>query len=131
MKNHVFHHLVEIMERNCFFAVCEDSRYYNIYKKDNPFSSAMTQKTSGKNFNYSPAYNATTEKIAFRCQLEGASTSDIYMMNNNQGQALTQITESNNAFENNPCFSSDGKLLVYDKTVNSFLEVISINNRTK
>lgn len=106
--------------KDLFFAVREEGRYYNIYKKENPFASSMTQKTSGENFNYSPAYNAATEKIAFRCQLEGASTSDIYMMNNNQGQALTQITESGNAFEDNPCFSSDGKLLVYDKTVNSF-----------
>lgn len=106
--------------KDLFFAVREEGRYYNIYKKENPFASSMTQKTSGENFNYSPAYNAATEKIAFRCQFEGASTSDIYMMNNNQGQALTQITESGNAFEDNPCFSSDGKLLVYDKTVNSF-----------
>lgn len=106
--------------KDLFFAARENNRYYNIYKKENPFSSAMSQKTSGKNFNISPAYNAETDRIAFRCQLEGASTSDIYLMNNNQGKALTQITESTNAFEDNPCFSSDGKFLVYDKTTNSY-----------
>lgn len=106
--------------KDLFFAARESNRYYNIYKKENPFSSAMSQKTSGKNFNISPAYNAATDRIAFRCQLEGALTSDIYAMNNNQGKALTQLTESNNAFEDNPCFSSDGKYLVYDKTTNTF-----------
>lgn len=106
--------------KDLFFAARENERYYNIYKKENPFSSAMSQKTSGKNFNISPAYNAETDRIAFRCQLEGASTSDIYLMNNNQGKALTQITESTSAFEDNPCFSSDGKFLVYDKTTTSY-----------
>lgn len=111
--------------KDLFFAARENNRYYNIYKKDNPFSSAMSQKTSGKNFNISPAYNAETDRIAFRCQLEGASTSDIYMMNNNQGKALSQITESNNAYEDNPCFSADGKYLVYDKTTNTYYKKVS------
>ena len=31
----------------------EKKKYYNIYKKENPFSNAMSQ-TSGKNYNYSP-----------------------------------------------------------------------------
>ncbi len=108
--------------KDLFFAARENKRFYNIYKKDNPFSSAMTQKTSGKNFNISPAYNAETDRIAFRCQQEGANTSDIYIMNNNQGKALSQITESNNAFEDNPCFSADGKYLVYDKTTTTFYQ---------
>ena len=98
---------------------------YNIYKKDNPFSSAMSQKTSGKNYNLSPAFNATTDRIAFRCQLEGAYTSDIYAMGNNQGKALTQVTETNNAFEDNPCFSSDGKYIVYDKTTRTYYKKAS------
>ena len=106
--------------KDLFFAAREDKVYYNIYKKDNPFSSAMTQKTSGKNFNISPAYNAIADKISFRCQMEGASTSDIYAMKNNSGKALTQITESDNAFEDNPCFSPDGKFIVYDKTINTY-----------
>ncbi|MBP5772216.1 MAG: PD40 domain-containing protein [Bacteroidaceae bacterium] len=111
--------------KDLFFAACESRNYYNIFKKENPFSSAMSQKTSGKNFNLSPAYNAVADKIAFRCQLEGASTSDIYMMNNNQGKALTQITESMNAFEDNPCFSPDGKFLVYDKTVSTYYRQVT------
>lgn len=106
--------------KDLFFASCEKGAYYNIYKKDNAFSSAMSQKTSGKNFNLSPTYNAATDRVAFRCQLEGASTSDIYAMNNNQGKALTQITESIDAFEDHPCFSTDGKFLVYDKTTRTY-----------
>ena len=74
--------------RDLFFAARENKEYYNIYKKENPFSSAMSQKTSGKNRNYSPAYCAATDKIAFRCQMEGASSSDIFIMGNNQGKAL-------------------------------------------
>ena len=103
-----------------YFSVREEKKYYNIYKKENPFSNAISQKTSGKNFNFSPAYCEANGKIAFRCQLEGASTSDIYMMNNNQGKAMTQITESSNAWEDNPCFSKDGKYLVYDKLINTY-----------
>ena len=106
--------------KDLFFAARENEQYYNIYKKENPFSSAMSQKTSGKNFNISPTYSAVTDRIAFRCQLEGAFTSDIYSMNNNQGKALTQVTESDNAFEDHPCFSFDGKFLVYDKTTTTY-----------
>lgn len=105
---------------NLFFAVCENKKYYNIYKKENPFSNAMSQITSGKNFNYSPAYCEENDKIAFRCQMEGSSSSDIFMMNNNQGKAMTQITESSNAYEDNPCFSEYGEYLVYDKLINTY-----------
>ena len=101
--------------KDLFYAARENKKYYNIYKKENAFSSAMVQKTSGKNQNYAPTYNAATDKIAFRCQNEGSTTSDIYLMSGTKGKALTQITESSNAFENNPCFSKDGKILVYDK----------------
>lgn len=106
--------------KDLFFAVRENKEYYNIYKKENPFSNAMSQKTSGKNYNYSPAYCPVTDKIAFRCQMEGASTSDIFLMNNNQGKALSQITESMNAYEDNPSFSNDGKFLVYSKITNNY-----------
>lgn len=106
--------------KDLFFAARESRQYYNIFKKDNPFSNAMSQKTSGKNHNISPAYCAATDKIAFQCQLEGSSTSDIFIMNNNQGKALSQITESNDAFELDPCFSSDGKFLVYAKVSRTY-----------
>ena len=36
-------------------------------------------------------------------------------MPNTKGKTLTKITESTNAYENNPSFSSDGKYVVYDK----------------
>ena len=75
-----------------FFCARENKKWYNIYKKDNPFSAAMTQKTSGKNYNFDPVYCPATDKIAFRCQLEGSSTSDIYMMTDSKGKALNQIT---------------------------------------
>ncbi|WP_028903058.1 MULTISPECIES: PD40 domain-containing protein [unclassified Prevotella] len=103
-----------------FFCARENKRWYNIYKKDNPFSAAMTQKTSGKNLNYGPVYCAATDKIAFRCQLEGSSTSDIYMMTDGKGKALNQITESSNAFEGSPSFNPEGTLLVYSKVQYSY-----------
>lgn len=103
-----------------YFAARENKKYWNIYKKDNPFSAAMTQKTSGKNFNFSPAYNAVIDKIAFRCRLEGSNTSDIYMMTDSKGKALNQVTESTNAYEDYPSFNADGTLLVYSKVQYSY-----------
>lgn len=106
--------------KDLFFASRENKQYYNIYKKENPFSNAMSQKTSGKNFNICPTYSEENGKIAFSCQMEGSLTPDIYMMNSNQGQALTQVTETINSFEGHPCFSKDGKMLVYDRTTNTY-----------
>ncbi len=103
-----------------FFCARENKRYWNIYKKDNPFAAAMTQKTSGKNANYYPCYNATVDKIAFRCQLEGSSTSDIFMMSDSKGKALNQVTESSNAYEDCPNFNNDGSVLVYSKIQYSY-----------
>ena len=103
-----------------YFSARENKKYFNIYKKENPFSQAMTQKTSGKNYNYSPCYNTATDKIAFRCQLEGSNTSDIYMMTDSKGKALNQITESTNAYEDYPSFNEDGTMLVYSKVQYSF-----------
>lgn len=114
--------------KNLFFAVYEDEEYYNIYKKENPFASAMNQKTSGKNHNFSPTYCAATDKLAFRCQNEGSSTSDIYMMSASKGRALTQVSESADAYENNPCFSKDGKYLVYDKRSYSYSYYVSFRS---
>ena len=104
----------------CFFCVRENKRWFNIYKKGNPFSAAMTQKTSGKNLNYSPVYCPALDKIAFRCQLEGSNTSDIYMMTDSKGKALNQITESSNAYEDYPSFNSDGSLLAYSRIQYSY-----------
>lgn len=112
--------------KDLYFAARENKKYFNIYKKDNPFSSAINQKTSGKNYNYSPSYSETIDKIVFRCQNEGSSTSDIYMMPNSKGKALTMLTESTDAFENNPCFSKDGKWVVYDKQSYSIARNINL-----
>ena len=103
------------MGLNLFFAARENKKYWNIYKKENVFSTAMSQKTSGKNFNWAPAYSEVLDKIAFRCQNEGSATSDIFMMNNTKGKTLQAITESPDAFEGHPSFSPDGQYLIYDK----------------
>ena len=98
-----------------FFVYSANDAYSNICKKDNPLSGSMTQMTEGKNFNVFPTYCKTTEKIAFRARLEGSQSSDIYMMNANQGKALTQVTNTPNQTEDHPCFSQDGKWIVYDR----------------
>lgn len=103
-----------------YFSVRENKKYYNIYKKENPFSAAMSQKTSGKNNNRQPNFNPVTGKIAFSCQQDGAGTSDIYTMFDSKGKALSQITESSDAYEEYPSFSKDGTLLVYAKTQLSY-----------
>ena len=103
-----------------YFSVRENKKYYNIYKKENPFSAAMSQKTSGKNNNRQPNFNPVTGKIAFSCQQDGAGTSDIYTMFDSKGKALSQITESSDAYEEYPSFSKDGTLLVYARTQLSY-----------
>ena len=98
-----------------FFSVRENKKYDTLYKKDNPFAAAMSQKTSGKNFNRYPCFNEATGKIAFSCMQDGASTSDIYTMFDSKGKALSQITESSDAYEEYPSFNKEGNMLVYDK----------------
>ena len=113
------------MGLNLFFAARENKKYWNIYKKENVFSTAMSQKTSGKNFNWAPAYSEVLDKIAFRCQNEGSATSDIFMMNNTKGKTLQAITESPDAFEGHPSFSPDGQYLIYDKQSYSFYKKLN------
>lgn len=119
--------------KNLFYAAKENKYFYNIYKKDNAFSSSVAQKTSGNNMNYSPTYSATTDKIVFRCQNEGNNTSDIYMMSGTKGKALRQITDTQNGFEGNPSISKDGKYIAYDKqsysyaTTSSFVNILGTN----
>lgn len=112
--------------KNLYFAVNEDGKYYNIYMKENAFSAAVIQKTSGKNRNYSPTYCPATDKISFKCQNEGMSTSDIFMMSNSKGKALSQITETSNAYEGNPCFTKDGNIIIYDKQSYSAIKRITL-----
>lgn len=109
--------------KNLFYAQGEKNgyaTYYNIYKKDNPLANVSSQKTSGNNSNYSPAYCEATDKIAFRCKNEGMKASDIFMMDGAQGKALRQLTESTNDYEGHPSFSPDGTLIVYDKQSYSY-----------
>lgn len=108
-----------------FFSARENKKWYNIYKKDNPFSAAMTQKTSGKNLNFCPVYCPVTDKLAFRCQLEGSNTSDIYMLTDGKGKAMNQITESSTSYEDRPSFSPDGTLIVYSKVQYSYYKSYS------
>lgn len=110
--------------KDLFYSMEEKGGVFNIYRKENPFSNATTQKTSGRNDNCSPTYNAVIDRIAFSGRLEGASTSDIYMMDNNKGKTLTQITESTDAYEDNPCFSPDGKYLVFEKNRSRIIKAL-------
>lgn len=103
-----------------YFSVQENKKYFNIYKKENPFSASMSQKTSGKNYNRNPWFNAATGKIAFSCKQDGAYTSDIYTMFDNKGKALSQVTESGDAYEEYPSFNKEGNLLVYGKVSLSY-----------
>lgn len=109
-----------------FFAVRENKKYYNIYKKDNPFAASMSQKTSGKNNNRQPCFNAVCGKIAFSCQQDGANTSDIYTMFDSKGKALSQITESTDAYEQYPSFNADGTVVVYSKVQYSYFRKANI-----
>ena len=110
-----------------FFTVRENGKYYNIYKKDNPFSAAMSQKTSGKNYNRTPCFNPATGKLAFSCKQDGASSADIYTMFDSKGKALSQITESTDAYEEYPSFNKEGNLLVYDKVQRSYYAPVRDN----
>lgn len=101
--------------KNLFYAACEKKYYYNIYKKENAFSASVIQKTSGKNVNTQPTYNAAIDKIAFKCKSEGSHSSDIYTMSNGKGTALSPVTESHDDFEGHPSFSPDGDFITYER----------------
>lgn len=102
--------------RNLFFVVhTKGSTSSNIYKKDDTFSASMSEKTSGSNQNLAPAYCAATNMMAYASRYGNVGQRDIYMTNASQGSALTQVTNTPDADENNPCFSRDGRLIVYEK----------------
>lgn len=99
-----------------FFAYQVDGKgQCNIYKKDNPLASSMTQVTSVE-FAWFPTYNSSIDKIAF------SMDNDIYTMPATKGKALTQITSTNDCKENHPCFSKDGNYLVYDRIQKSLYQ---------
>lgn len=103
--------------RNLFFAVEDKSgNYSNIFHRpDNPISTAMSQKTGGKNHHVAPTYCAATNQLAFAGRQQGNEKRDIFLINLSQGNALTQITSTRSAEENYPCLSRDGQSLVYEK----------------
>lgn len=100
--------------KNLVFAGLEEDGSFNIYMKDNVLSSALIQKTSGKNFNIFPCYCPINDKIVF--QYMSRTDFDIYYINANSGKAITQIT-STDENEYNPCWSNDGKMIVFEKGV--------------
>lgn len=110
-----------------FFSVRENKKFYNIYKKDNPFSAAMSQKTSGKNFNRHPCFNAATGKISFSCKQDGAGSSDIFTMFDNKGKALSQITES--ADTKNPARRRQNPIPKHGLNTSNNRTIISLNPR--
>lgn len=112
--------------KNLFFAVRQDKQYYNIYMKEDVMSASMVQKTSGKNFNSLPAYNASTDKIAFSCQTETSKTADIYTIQNKKGTSLSPITDTRDKYESHPTFSNDGTYLAWDELSYSYRKYIRV-----
>jgi Tol biopolymer transport system component len=98
--------------KNLVFCGLEEDGSFNIYMKDNVLSSALIQKTSGANFNVFPNYCAKNDKIVF--QYLNKNNFDIYYINAKSGKAITQITNTDEN-EYNPCWSTDGKMIVFEK----------------
>ena len=97
---------------NLVFSSRSDNGSYNIYLKDNVLSKAMIQKTEGDNFNLSPSFCQTNEKIAF--QYFDKSNFDIYYIEAFKGKAISQVTYTDEN-EYNPSWSNDGKIIVFEK----------------
>jgi TolB protein len=98
--------------KNLVFSGLEDDGSFNIYLKDNVLSSVLIQKTSGANFNIFPNYCDVNDKIVF--QYMNRTNFDIYYINAKSGKAITQITNTDEN-EYNPCWSSDGKMIAFEK----------------
>lgn len=101
--------------KNLFFTQRDNADYTNIFKKQDPISASMSQKTSGRNHNMAPSYCEATDMVAFEGRLEGNTVSDLYMVNASQTNALTQVTNTPDAHESFPCLNRDGKKIVYEK----------------
>jgi TolB protein len=97
---------------NLVFSSREEDGSYNIYMKDNVLSKAMIKKTDGTNFNLSPNFCKTNEKIAF--QFFDKTNFDIYYIDAFKGKAITQVTYTDEN-EYNPSWSSDGKIILFEK----------------
>lgn len=103
--------------KNLFFTMNDKGGtvYSNVYRKENPISASVSQKTAGNNQNTAPTYSAATNMVAFAGQLEGSTVSDLYMINATQTNALTQVTNTPDVFEGYPSLSRDGKRIAYEK----------------
>lgn len=102
-----------------FFSVRENGRYYNIYKKDNPFSAAMSQKTSGKNVllgnGYQPCFSPNGKKIAYVKYSSDAKSTSIWIMNVD-GSEQVQLTDAKKGYALNPRWSPDGTRLIFQSS---------------
>ncbi|MFZ1703797.1 MAG: hypothetical protein WAT79_05595 [Saprospiraceae bacterium] len=109
---------------NLTFCCYDQGNSMNVYMKDKVLSSAIIQKTSGQNFNTSPSYCKANNKIVF--QYFNRNNFDIYYINAQQGKAITQVT-STDENEYNPDWSSDGKMIIFEKgsTPKTFIKYTS------
>lgn len=115
------------------FIALSEGNQCNIYKKDNPLSAAMSQITSGKVWTAMPSYCPATNRLAFTYQTPngtGWSTTDLYMLNLNNTNALIPITQTSNINEYSPSFSEDGSIVVYQARSGSDGEIWVKNLKT-
>lgn len=111
-----------------------DAGSRNIYKKDNPTSAAMAQITSGDINCSSPAYNPTTDKLAFtyRTRYNSAywTKGDIYTLGFNNVNALSPVTQSATVEEFSPSFTPDGSVICYQSNSGNSGEIWTKNIKT-
>ena len=112
--------------QNLVFCGIEDDGSSNIYMKDNVLTNAIIQKTSGQGFNVFPSYCAANDKIVF--QYLNGTNFDIYYINARSGKAISQVT-STDENEYNPSWSSDGKMIVFEKGATPKSYLIYKSNR--
>lgn len=103
--------------KELFFAVRDKRGNSNIYRKENPVSSAMSPKTNGRNFNFAPTYCLATNQVAYAGRQEGAYVNDIFMMDASQGSAIRRVTNTPTEVENHPCISTDGQAIVFERKI--------------
>jgi len=101
--------------KELYFAVRDKRGSSNIYRKENPISSAMSPKTNGRNYNTSPTYCQATNQVAYAGRQEGAFVNDIFMMDATQGAAIRRVTNTPNEIETHPCISLDGQTIVFQR----------------
>lgn len=98
--------------KNLVYSALENDGSYNIYLKDDVLSKAIIKKTSGNNFNLSPNFCDSNNKVVF--QYFDKTNFDIYYVDAFEGKAITQITYTDEN-EYNPSWSKDGKLVIFEK----------------